>query len=231
MGSTDGPKWDPYTTARVRHAQIEMTVRRIRLAGLLVAVVLPQRLKCAMYRRVFGWEIASGVHIGFSFIDAEHVVLGAGAHIGHFNVIRSARSFSMGEGAYVKHLNDFFGRPPVGRFVDRSIEVGQRSLIMSRHFFDLSGTIVIGDDVIIGGRASQFWSHSRFKHLGGPELEPRRLDVGDRVYVGARATLVHCAIPCDAVVGAGAVLTKSFAAEPGEQLLIVGNPAEIVRRS
>jgi acetyltransferase-like isoleucine patch superfamily enzyme len=40
-------------------------------------------------------------------------------------------------------------------------------------------------------------------------------------------TIVHCAVPSGATVGAGAVVTKSFEAT-GRPMIIVGNPA-IVR--
>jgi serine acetyltransferase len=190
-----------------------------------LAVPLPQRLKHAIYRRL-GWEIATSARIGLSYLHAERVTLGPGAVIGHFNVVRNVGRFEVGRGAYIKHLNDFFGRPRSADFPDRDFSLGDRSLIMSRHFFDVCGRITIGRDCVVGGRDSHFWSHSQFISHGSPSLEPRVLVLEDGVYTGARVTIVHCTVPRGATVGAGAVVTKSFEAT-GREMLIVGNPASV----
>jgi len=195
----------------------------------LIAVPLPQPFKRTVYR-LLGWEVSSSARIGLSYLDAEHVSLGPGAVIGHFNIVRNLRRFEMGSGAYIKHLNDFFGGMPTTTFPDREFRLGDRSLVMSRHFFDVSGRVTIGRDCILGGRDSQFWSHSRFARAGVPSLEPRELIIEDRVYTGARVTIVHCVLPRGATVGAGAVVTKSFAAE-GDDMVIAGNPAVAVGSS
>jgi serine acetyltransferase len=190
-----------------------------------LAVVLPQRLKHAIYRRL-GWDIARSARIGLSYLHAEHITIGPGAVIGHLNVVRNLGHFEVGRGAYVKHLNDFFGRPRSADFPDRAFKLGDRSLIMSRHFFDVCGRITIGRDCVVGGRDSHFWSHSQFITDGSPSLEPRVLILEDGVYTGARVTIVHCTVPPGATVGAGAVVTKSFEGT-GRGMVIVGNPATV----
>lgn len=188
----------------------------------IFCVFLPQRFKRLLYTRVFGWEVHPTARIGYSLLHGKHFKLGEGSYIGHGNIIKGIGRFELAERAYVKNLNNFFAQA-LPQFPVRSFYLGPRSLIMSRHFFDVAGEITIGSDCTIGGRDSQFWSHSRFTTADGTKaLEPRTLFVGDRVYVGARATLVHCFIPTDCVVGAGAVPTKQFV-ETGQ--MIVGNPA------
>lgn len=54
----------------------------------LVAVVMPAPLKRMMFRRLLGWQVASDAYVGFSYIDAQSVVLGPGSRIGHFNIVR-----------------------------------------------------------------------------------------------------------------------------------------------
>ena len=81
----------------------------------------------------------------------------------------------------------------------------------------------------MAGRGSHFWSHSVFTRAGVPTLAGGGLELGDRVYVGARATIVHCRVPSGAVIGAGRVLAQTFEPEDGEQLTLVGNPARVVR--
>ncbi|MBJ7332408.1 MAG: hypothetical protein JHC95_21110 [Solirubrobacteraceae bacterium] len=199
---------------------------------LSIAVIpMPQAVKRLVYRRFFGWEIADDVSIGLSWIDIEEVVLAPGVRIGHFNLIKGGRRFAIGRNSYMKNFNQFLG-PGLNdhHFPTCTFEMGAESRIMSRHFFDLSGDIVIADDVNIGGRDSQLWSHSRFTRPDGyRDLAPKTLTIEEGVYTGARVTLVHCTIPKGAVVGAGAVVTRSFEIEKVGDV-IAGNPATVITR-
>jgi acetyltransferase-like isoleucine patch superfamily enzyme len=187
----------------------------------LVAVVLPQAAKRRLYRAL-GWEIDATARIGLSYLHAEQVTLGPGTRIGHFNVVRHLRSFALRRDSYILNFNKFFGDPAHPDWA-RSFALGEESRIMSAHFFDVAGAITIGDRCTVGGRDSQFWSHSRFTGHG---LDQRELSVEEGVYIGARATIVHCRIPAFCVVGAGAVVTRSF---DEQHMVIAGNPAEQVQ--
>lgn len=197
----------------------------------LAVIPMPQAVKRLVYTRVFGWDIADDVVIGLSWIDVEKVVLAPGVRIGHFNLIKGARRFEIGRNSYMKNFNQFLGPGLHDRhFPTCTFVMGAESRIMSRHFFDLSGDIVIADDVNVGGRDSQLWSHSRFTRPDGyRDLAPKTLTVETGVYVGARVTLVHCTIPAGAVVGAGAVVTRSLQIEKVGDV-IAGNPAEVIVR-
>ena len=203
--------------------------RSVRSLVQVLAAPLPQPFKRRVFRRALGWVVADDAYVGLSYLDADHVVLEPGSYIGHFNLVRQVRSLHLGRGAYVKHFNHFFGCPEFSEFVDRSFAMGERSQIMSRHFFDVSGTVRIGSGCTIGGRETQMWSHSLVTRDGVDRLEPREMVLGDGVYVGARALLVHCRVPARAIVGAGAVLTRSYEADDGAQLVLAGNPAVVVR--
>lgn len=194
---------------------------------LVIAALLPQPVKLLIYRRLLGWQIGKNVQIGWSFLDAHKVTLGDNVRIGHFNLIRGLKQFSIGEGTYIANLNQMFGANYPGW--DSTLTIGSRVNFMSRHFIDIGGTVTIGDRAVIGGRDTQFWSHTR-EAVGGKEaLHPTTVRVGNDAYIGARATLISCAIPAGAVVGAGSVVTKSFPAEEA-RLLIAGNPATIRKR-
>ena len=196
---------------------------------LLFAVLLPQWLKKACYRRLLGWKIGRGVRIGWSYLEAQHVVIGDNVRIGHFNIARGLGHLEVGEWTYIANFNHFFGAIAYGGPWTAILKIGSHVNFMSRHFVDVGGRVEIGNRCVIGGRDTHFWSHTRELRDGQPMLQPTSVLVGDEVYVGARSTLVSCQIPDGAVVGAGSVVTKSFPAEE-HRLLIAGNPATIRKR-
>ena len=197
---------------------------------LLCALIpLPQPLKRLACRRLLGWEIGEGATVGLSYVDARMVTLGRGVHIGHFNVIRHVKRLAIGDRTYIANFNSFYGSQYEGEAYRGELRIGADVQFMSRHFLDVTGSITIGDRAVIGGRETQFWSHQVAPINGEFALEPGHVEVGEDVYIGARAMLLGCRVPPRAVVGAGSVVTKSFEAEDA-RLLIAGNPAAIRKR-
>ena len=196
---------------------------------LVLAVVLPLPLKLLLYRTLLKWKIGRNVRIGFSYLEAAEAEIGDEVRIGHFNVVRGVRRLRIGRGTYIANFNEIFGDGGYYEKFVSCLEIGAGVSLMSHHFIDLGGTVIIGDRTTIGGRDTHFWSHTRTLSGGAAQLEPTTVEIGTDVYVGARATLVGCSIPDGAVVGAGSVVTKSFAPE-AQRLLIAGNPATIRKR-
>jgi acetyltransferase-like isoleucine patch superfamily enzyme len=194
---------------------------------LILAALMPLPLKLLIYRRLLKWRIGKNARIGWSYLDAGQVTLGDNVRIGHFNLLRGIKHLSIGSETYIANFNQMFGAA-YPEWASTLI-IGTQVNFMSRHFIDVGGTVTIGDRAIIGGRDTQFWSHTRAFIDGVPSLQPTSVHIGENVYIGARAMLVSCAIPAGAIVGAGSVVTKSFAAEEA-RLLIAGNPATIRKR-
>jgi acetyltransferase-like isoleucine patch superfamily enzyme len=198
---------------------------------LLATLLMPGPLKVAILRRQRGWHIGKGVSIGLSWLDAEQVTLADGVRIGHFNLVRNLLSLSIGQDSFVKDFNSFFGAGAAAReWFPSNVEIGARVVFMSRHFVDGSGTLVIGDDVTVGGRSTEIYTHQRERRDGVPVLCATQVVVGDRAYVGARCTLVSCRIPARAVVGAGAVVVNDHEADGKDgAVLLAGNPARVAK--
>jgi acetyltransferase-like isoleucine patch superfamily enzyme len=196
---------------------------------LLLAVILPHLLKLFIYRRVMGWKIGKQVKIGFSYIECDQVVLGDNILIRHFNIIRGLKHFQLGSNCYIANFNEFFGNNSSDEKWKNELILGEGVLFMSHHFIDVAGTVTIGSHTTIAGRNTQVWSHSLSYPNDVPDLVPMDVSIGKEAYIGARSTLIGCSIPDKAVIGAGSVVNKSFAAESC-RLLIAGNPATIKKR-
>jgi acetyltransferase-like isoleucine patch superfamily enzyme len=196
----------------------------------LVSVVLPQPLKRALFRHVLGWNVARDAYVGLSYIGADAVTLGPGSRIGHFNIVRNVQILDVGARAYIKDFNHIFGCTPEGMYGERAFRVGDDAHIMSRHFFEVGGAITLGDRVTVAGRGTQIYSHTLVTPQGFHEWKVGDVVIGDGAKVFAGAILILCHVPQDAIVAAGAVLTKSYEPEPEQRLLIAGNPAVIVGR-
>lgn len=196
----------------------------------LVAVVLPQPLKRMLFRHVFGWNVADDAYVGLSYIGADDVTLGPGSHIGHFNIVRNVRILDVGARTYIKDFNHIFGCTPAGMYGERAFRVGDDVHIMSRHFFEVGGAITVRSGATIAGRGTQIYSHTLVTPRGFHEWKVGEVVIGEGVKVFAGSILVLCRVPPDAIVGAGAVLTRSYEPEPKQRLLIAGNPAVVVER-
>jgi carbonic anhydrase/acetyltransferase-like protein (isoleucine patch superfamily) len=193
----------------------------------LFAMLLPHPAKRFLLRSALGWSIGKGTNIGCSIILCAQVRIGANCQIGHFNLFRDLQTLEIGNETKIFNLNHFMASKH--RDWPDCFSIGNNSQITSRHFFDCSGGVRIGNRCLIGGRDSQLWTHFFTSRDGTNRIEWRELTIADRCYVCARATLVYCKIPSDCVVGAGAVVTKDFL-EDGTGLLLAGNPATVKKR-
>jgi acetyltransferase-like isoleucine patch superfamily enzyme len=194
-----------------------------RLAAVLAAVC-PQPVKRAIYRAL-GHRVAPDARIGLSLIDVDRMVLGPGAVIGHLNVVKELRSFEVGRGAYVRHLNTISGARYEGW--PATVRIGEEAQVMNRHFIDAGGEVVIGARTILAGRDTQVWTHDRRPTAEGVHLTWQRVEVGEDCYVGARSTLLPSAsLASGSTLGAASVLTGGAKGGPGA--VLAGNPARVV---
>ena len=199
---------------------------------ILATLVLPPAFKPRLLNCLPGWTVGRRVRIGLSIILADSVVLADDVSIGHFNLVVNVSELRIGEGSVVRNFNSFHGG---GHLVNVGfpcrVVLGDRVRMMSHHFVDCAGTLIVGNDVTIGGRSTEIYTHQRALRDGVPILEPSEVSIGDETYVGARSTLVSCSIPVGTVVGAGAVVIGAHVLETsGERVLLAGNPARIMKR-
>lgn len=202
----------------------------LRYVGLVLIALVPfMGLRHALYRLCFGFQIARSAKIRmFNFLDTRELVLKDHAEIRGFgNIFLSVYHVELDEYARIGGprigLNLFRGtankrhRPPA------RLRLGKCALIELFHYFDICGPIEIGNNVVIGGIRSVFFTHVLYKDVCEPIV------IKDDVYVGSNCLFqmgVTIAERC--VVGMGAVVVKSVE-RPGA--FIAGVPAKVVKET
>lgn len=184
----------------------------------ILLVFFPSKTKIWILRRM-GWDIGRHCHIGFSIVQADHIMLGDNVYIGHLNVIWRLRRLDMGSGSRINFKNWISGARK-GTF-----KLGKNSAVSGRHFIDASGNITLGDNSIIAGRESQFFSHG----ISPGCLDDKRpIEIGDWCYIGSACRFVPgTRVPSHCFVGMGSVVTK---AHEEEYVLLGGVPAKIRKK-
>ncbi len=115
----------------------------------------------------------------------------------------------------------------IGPFVEiqQDAVVGARCKIQSHTF--VCELVTIGDDCFVGHGV--MFTNDVFA-AGGPARGNRSLwrstTIGSRVSIGSNATILPVTVCDDAVIGAGAVVTRDIN-DPG---VYAGNPARLLRR-
>ena len=103
--------------------------------------------------------------------------------------------------------------------------IGQDSAITKCHHIDFTNSIIIGKFTTIAGYSSQFLTHSIDINEGRQDSKP--ITIGDYCFVSTRVIILGGSkLPSYSVLGAGAVLNKSF---DQEWNLYAGIPAKATK--
>lgn len=212
------------------------------LIGAVLLAMLPSAVKIWIYRWRFGYRIGRGVHIGFSpfmgvgrcsigdhtrigpfnlFKQIEELAIGSHVRIGFANVFRGGEQVRIDDYATILRLNVFnaiveadFVQP-----VASKLHLGKGVFVAASHWLDFSDGISIGDNSIVGGRHSTFWTHNRQRG--------RSITIGCHAYLGSNVCAAPgTGIPAFSIVALGSVVSG---AHKQERVLLGGNPAKAVR--
>ncbi len=213
----------------------------MRLAALVLIALLPSALKRPLLRWFFGHRIGRTVRIGISILDAREMELADGASIGHFNLILRVGRLEMGRHARIGVMNIVRGgeRVCLGAYSDvmrlnvlnaipehdcttmpvSELELGPGTVLTSGHRIDFTDRVSLGKNVIVGGRSSSLWTHTR--------QETAPIAIGDFCYLGSEVRIAPGAgLPDECILGLGSVLTRRIS-EP--RSLVAGVPAQVLR--
>lgn len=184
----------------------------------LFIAILPSHLNVWLLRRL-GARIGNGCYIGMSIIHSSSIEIGDCVYIASFNLFHRLTKLKLEDGSRVNGFNWITGAG-TGAFT-----LGMQSAITRFHFFESSGSIYIGNNSIIAGRNSHFFTHG----ISSTNLDDvRSIVIGPWCYVGSSSRFVPGSeVGKGTFVGMGSVVTKKFTES---YVLIAGNPAGIKKR-
>ncbi|HWF56526.1 MAG TPA: hypothetical protein VG223_17940 [Solirubrobacteraceae bacterium] len=203
----------------------------MRLAIALLMIVLPQRLKHEIARRVLGWDIAPTAYIGPSIIVVKKLTMGPGASIGPRNVIRTLEELRLEEGASIATRNWITGWPLGIEVFARSpnrypcLILHRYAMITDAHEIDCSDRVELGEYAAVAGFRSQILTHSL--NLVRDKFETAPVEIGARSAVMSGCILMSgTRVPARSIVSAGSVVNTKLTKE---LTFYRGNPAEPYR--
>ena len=179
-------------------------------------------LRVFLYRTILGYRIGRNVKIGYgTTIQSDKVLIEDNVKIKPHNKFFRLENITIREGTVIAGYNNFHGASFSLRHPLRnSIELGRNCHITAENLFDAASGIIFRDEVKIGGRGTDFWSHGSTK-----ENDTIIIESGTRFGPACKiGTAVRIGKNC--LIGMGTIITKSF---PDDNCLIAGVPAKIIK--
>lgn len=174
------------------------------LFPLLTLLLPPCRMKNTILNLFSNKDIHNDAYIGFSFINVKHLTVAENAKIKHLVKMKGLESVVLKSNSYVGNHNSFYCNATIGD--NGHFILGVDSELVRQNALDLTSNITIGDNVVIGGYGTQFWTH-------GFDTQRNRLQgeicIADNVYIGSSTIFnLGVSICSDVSVGAGSVVSK-----------------------
>lgn len=200
-------------------------MKKLKIVMAALVSLLPLNGLRVLGYRLLGYRIQDSA-VGFGTIIAVDEVTLESCKIGPFNLFIGPMKIHIHKGASIGNRNEFFCGYWVlreeyrqSRYA-RSLEICEEALITSRHYFDLSGSLLLGPRSWIAGIGSQFWTH-------GAGVQERDIQIGADCYVGSAVRFSPGARVGDRVlVALGSVVSGAMLEE---DTLIGGVPAKVLK--
>ena len=178
----------------------------MKLFALLSLLLPPCKLKNKILNLFNHVNVDGDCYIGFSYIDVENLTIERCVRIKHFVKIRGLRSVLLKENSYIGNHNSIYCNIKLG--AHGNFFLGKNSELISRNLLDVTSNINIGNNVVVGGHGSQFWTH-------GFDTQRNRIQgeivIHNNVYIGSSTIFnLNVSVCEDVIIGAGSVVSKSI---------------------
>jgi acetyltransferase-like isoleucine patch superfamily enzyme len=200
-------------------------LKKLKIALAFLIGLLPLNVLRVNGYRLLGYQIQNS-RIGFGTVIAVDEAVIESSRIGPFNLFAGPVKIHVHRGASIGNRNEFICGYWTLRqeYKDaqyaRRLEVCENALITSRHYFDLSGALVLGERSWIAGIDSQFWTH-------GAGVKERDISIGADCYIGSAVRFSPgSSIGDHVIVAMGSVVSGPI---PETNALVGGVPAKVLK--
>jgi acetyltransferase-like isoleucine patch superfamily enzyme len=182
----------------------------------MVFLLPPTRLKNRLLNAL-GHSVHPTAQLGVCLvIHVKRFDIGEGALIGHFNWFQDMALVRLGYGSQIMMFNSILGYSGAHTSdIDpadlRTLRLGRFSHVLSNHYLDCGGGVVLADDAWLTGIRSTVLTHAFDPEAGGIRLAPIVLENGAVV-------ATSCTMLPGTVVGAGALLAAGSTTWTGQEL-------------
>lgn len=192
-----------------------------KIATLFLGVLPASKVKNWALTRA-GHDVHPTASIGPNLIWGSLIVVGQGARIGSFNVLRGLVHVRIGQFAEVGQWNWLSAAPFLVASSQAptagTLSLGEHSSLTSRHYLDASGGITIGRFATVAGVRSVFMTHGI--NVADNVLDTAPIEIGEYAMIGSSTNFVlGSRVPDHSIVAMGSVvvgtLTETFALYAG----------------
>ena len=182
----------------------------------LVFLLPPSRLKNRLLNAL-GHSVHPMAQLGINLVvDVKRFEIAEGALIGHLNFIHGMNLVQLGYGAQIMMFNWILGYSGIhGTDHDpaelRTVRLARNSHVMSMHYLDCGGGLVLDEDSWLTGIRSTVLTHAFDPEAGGINLAPIVLERGAVVSTS-------CTMLAGTVVGTGALLAAGSTTWTGQKV-------------
>lgn len=204
----------------------------VKLIAIFIILVFPASKVKNFLLRCLGLNIDKNASIANSLIITDKLYIGSNVKVGYLNFIK-VDSLHMSSESYIQNMNVIVGpmiiylcgKAKIGnrneiRRAKKSItwgksilKLGYNTKITSQHSIDCCRPIIIGDNSIIAGKASQLWTHGYVhEEVGhGRVRVDGSIRIGSNVYIGS-GTIINCGLKINnsITVGSHSSVSKSL---------------------
>ncbi len=195
------------------------------MIGVLVAALPLNAVRVFLYRWIFGYRIHRSAVGWNTLLIVDRVELND-CKIGRNNRFIGPMTVVMKSRASIGDNNQFScgwwaqAKQHESANYKRYLEIGEKALVTSGHYFDVVGSFILGNSSWIAGFGSQFWTH-------GAGVIDRNIRIGDQCYIGSAVRFAPGAsIGDNTIVGIGSVVVQPF---EQRDCFIAGQPAKIIK--
>lgn len=200
-------------------------MKKLKIIVAVLIGLLPLNGLRVLGYRLLGYQV-QGARIGFGTIIAVDEAVLEACRIGPFNLFAGPMKVHIHRGASIGNRNEFVCGYWVLRdeYRDahylRRLDVCEDALITSRHYFDLAGSLHLGERSWIAGIDSQFWTH-------GAGVMDRDIRIGSDCYIGSAVRFAPgSSIGDHVVIAMGSVVSGDI---PEGNALVGGVPAKVLK--